>query len=177
MQCGEYSIRPIEEKDLKLLLKWRNSERIHSVMLTDHKINWDEHCEWFKKVSGYAPKRNFIFEYRGKPIGYMGYTQFDEVNKTCSPGAYLGEDSDDIPIDAAIYLFYYAIDYAFEVLKQKALITTVFKTNKRALRIDGILGYEIIGSKQVIKNNKIDDIYILEMTKENWSKNRNKFNI
>jgi len=177
LQLDDYSIRPIEEKDLKLLLEWRNSERIHSLMLTDHKITWDEHNKWFQKISKYNPKRNFVFEYQSIPIGYMGYTEFDEINKTCSPGAYLGECCGNIPIDAALYLFYYTVEYAFEVLKQKALITTVFKTNKRALKIDKILGYEIIDSKQVIKNNEIKDIYILKMTKEIWNKNKNNFNI
>lgn len=33
----EYSVRPLEEKDLRLVLDWRNSERVHSKMLTDHK--------------------------------------------------------------------------------------------------------------------------------------------
>lgn len=39
----EYSVRPLEEKDLRLVLDWRNSERVHSKMLTDHKITWEEH--------------------------------------------------------------------------------------------------------------------------------------
>lgn len=177
MKIGDYSIRPIEERDLELLLNWRNSERIHSLMLTDHKITWEEHYQWFKKISEYEPKRNFVFEYKNKPIGYMGYTDYDEINKTCSPGAYLGDVERDVPIDAALYLFYIAVEYAFKVLKREALITTVFKNNKRALKIDKILGYEIIAEDQGIKNNILTDIYILKMTKEIWHKNKLNFNI
>ena len=62
MKIADYSMRPIEERDLELLLNWRNSERIHSLMLTDHKITWEEHYQWFKKISEYEPKRNFVFE-------------------------------------------------------------------------------------------------------------------
>lgn len=177
LRIGDYSIRPIEENDLKLLLLWRNSERIHSVMLTDHKITWDEHYNWFKKISEYNPKRNFIFEYKNEPIGYIGYTDNDEKNKICSPGAYLGNNTDIIPIDAAFYLFYFTVEYAFAVLNQKALITTVFKNNKRALKIDKILGYEITECNQIVKNNKIEEIYILKLQKKTWNIQKNKFTI
>ena len=56
MKIGDYSICPIEERDLELLLNWRNSERIHSLMLTDHKITWEEHCNWFKKYLNMSQK-------------------------------------------------------------------------------------------------------------------------
>ena len=30
----KYFLRPVREQDLRILLAWRNSERIHSTMLT-----------------------------------------------------------------------------------------------------------------------------------------------
>lgn len=42
-----YTLRPLEEKDLPIILEWRNSEKVHSKMLTDHKITWEEYYSWY----------------------------------------------------------------------------------------------------------------------------------
>lgn len=158
---GDYSVRPVEEKDLKMLLEWRNSERIHSVMLTDHKITWEEHVAWFERNKNNNPSKNLIFEYKGRPVGYIGYTEFDEENKSCSPGAYLG--SLEIPIDAGYVLFQTAIDYAFDILGMCILRTEVIEDNKRALQLDKMLGYRVVGNSNVTKRGRAIRVFILEM--------------
>jgi len=165
----DYSIRPIEEKDLKQILEWRNSEKVHSQMLTDHKITWDEHYGWFKRMKEQTVIRNFVFEYRGVPVGYIGYTEYDEENHSCSPGAYLGIDI-EAPNDAAICLFYTSIEYAFKFLGMLKLNTDVFADNIRALKLDKFLGYEIIKEQEhyVLKDGKKKLTYRLEIDKARW---------
>ena len=164
----EYSIRPLEEKDLPMVLEWRNSERVHSKMLTDHKITWEEHFAWFQRTRANPVKRNLVFEYRNRPIGYIGYTEYDEEGRSCSPGAYLGER--DVPIDAGITLFYMAVDYAFTELGMQRLETSVFKNNKQAMRIDKFLGYkELPGSEEVFVKNGREEIAVrMFMTRADW---------
>lgn len=164
----DYSIRSIREEDLKMLLSWRNSERIRSVMLTDHEITWEEHYNWFKRNKHNDPPRNLIFEYKGTPIGYIGYTEYDIEKKSCSPGAYLGEFEQYLPVDAGIVLFVTAIDYAFNVLDMEVLKTEVFKKNKKVLKTDLFFGYKIIGDHKLKKDSKIEDIYTLKMVKSDW---------
>lgn len=168
----EYSVRPLEEKDLRMVLDWRNSERVHSKMLTDHKITWEEHLAWFQRSKENPVKRNLVFCYQGRPIGYIGYTEYDDVNMTCSPGAYLGET--DVPIDAGITLFYIAVEYAFAELHMKSLETSVFKSNKQAMRIDKFLGYkEVPGKEEVyIKNGKEEIALRMSMSKADWDKHK-----
>lgn len=172
MKIGDYSIRPIEERDLELLLNWRNSERIHSLMLTDHKITWEEHYQWFKKISEYEPKRNFIFEYKNKPIGYMGYTDYNEINKTCSPGLYIGETSLKLP-DAGIVMAFIELEYAFKVLNMKSLISTVFAKNKRVYKLNMMLGYKVIDTQYCTKNNGLEKIFRIQLNDSVWEKKRN----
>ena len=59
---SEYSLRPLEERDLQMVLQWRNSERVHSKMLTDHKIVWEEQFAWFQRIKDNPIKRNLIFD-------------------------------------------------------------------------------------------------------------------
>lgn len=164
-----YTLRFIEEKDLPLILEWRNSEKIHSKMLTDHKITWEEHYRWYHCMKEQLIKRNFLFEYNKKPIGYIGYTEFDEKKHTCSPGAYLGE-SIIAPKDAALCLFYTSIEYAFTELNMLKLNTDVFADNKRALKLDKFLGYEILTSENrfITKNGQEKLTYRLVLDKEKW---------
>lgn len=168
----EYSVRPLEEKDLRLVLDWRNSERVHSKMLTDHKITCEEHFAWFQRSKDNPVKRNLVFCYQDRPIGYIGYTEYDDVNMICSPGAYLGET--DVPIDAGITLFYIAVEYAFAELHMKSLETSVFKSNKQAMRIDKFLGYkEVPGKEEVyIKNGKEEIALRMSMSKADWDKHK-----
>ena len=158
----EYHLRPIEECDLRLLLDWRNSPKVHDMMLTDHEITWDEHYAWFKRM-----------ETEGKPIGYIGYTEYDEDHRTCSPGAYLGGVSNLSP-DAAICLFYVSVDYPFRYMNMLQLNTDVFANNTRALKLDTFLGYDIDHTKdhQVIKNGKERLAYRLIITKDKWIKQK-----
>ena len=165
----DYILRPLEEKDLPVILEWRNSDKVHSQMLTDHKITWEEHYGWFQRMKAQPVKRNLVFEYKGKPIGYIGYTEYDDENHTCSPGAYLGENI-TAPKDAALCLFYASIEYAFTELNMERLNTDVFADNKRALKLDKFLGYEILAEEDhyIIKNGKEKLTHRLVMTKEKW---------
>lgn len=173
----EYSIRPIEEKDLAMVLNWRNSERVHSKMLTEHKITWEEHFAWYQRIKENSVKRNLIFEFAGRPIGYIGYTEYDEEKRSCSPGAYLGEV--DVPVDAGLVLFYMSVEYAFTELCMDRLETSIFKSNKYAMKIDKFLGYkEIVGSEErIIKNGKEEPAIRIFMTKDDWSVRRQEIYI
>ena len=144
------------------------------MMLTSHKITMEEHLRWFKQNSTKSPCRNLMFQYNNTPIGYIGYTAYDEINKKCSPGAYLGI-TDNIPIDAGLFLFYYALDYAFEILGISILETEVLKTNVKALKLDLFMGYKIIGENCFDRGNVQVESYILELRKENWNKFKETF--
>ncbi len=65
MMMQDYHLRPIEERDLRLVLDWRNSPKVHDMMLTDHEITWDEHYGWFQRMKEQTLKRNFVFEHCG----------------------------------------------------------------------------------------------------------------
>ena len=171
----DYHLRPIEERDLRLVLDWRNSHKVHSMMLTDHEITWEEHCAWFKRMELQPLKRNFIFAYQEEPIGYIGYTEYNEENHTCSPGAYLGNAA-DLPPDAALCLFYVSVDYPFRYLGMLQLNTDVFADNSRALKLDTLLGYDIVRAQDhmVMKNGQERLAHRLVMTKDKWLTQKGK---
>jgi UDP-4-amino-4,6-dideoxy-N-acetyl-beta-L-altrosamine N-acetyltransferase len=172
-----YMMRPLEKKDLPIILKWRNSERVHSMMLTDHKITESEHFEWYEKIVSKAKiPLHFIVELKGNPLGYIGYTDIDWEKKVCAPGAYIG-DLDKTEIDSGIIIFYLSLVYAFEVLDFQLLSTTVLAKNKKAYKLDKFLGYsdKALLSEKIIRGDEKIDVYILEYRKDDWLRYKNKF--
>ncbi len=166
---GEYRMRVIEEDDLPMLLAWRNSEEIHSKMLTDHEITCDEHHAWFDRIRKFEPQRNFVVEYRKLPIGYAGCGKFDEKDKSCSPGGYLAPGIKR-PAMAGLFMIYMHLDHAFSSLHREWLKTDVFADNRRVLQLDLMLGYTIIpGGDYSIKRNGIErQIHKIAMSKTTW---------
>lgn len=170
---GAYAFREIREDDLPLLLEWRNSPFIHAKMLTNHKITWEEHLNWFRRISGAPTRLHFMFTCNGQPIGYKGYSDVDFEARTCSGGSYIGE-LDKCPKDAGIYLFFMSVEYAFTKLGMERFEIDVFASNKKALRLDSFMGYEFdkINGYCVTKDGKQKLVYHGVLTKEKWMTRR-----
>ena len=173
LEIGNYSLREITPLDLKMILEWRNSPRVHSMMLTDHKITWEEHLRWFAKIQRDPVKKHTLFYFKDTPIGYSAYNDFDGENKTCSPGGYVGE-IDKSPKDAGIFSWYMGLAYGFDNLGILKYNTTVFADNKKALKLNKYWGYEIDEKNGyfVTKDGKQKLLYDAVLTKERFEERR-----
>lgn len=169
LRIGDYAMRKINEQDLPSLLEWRNSDRIHSMMLTDHRISWDEHVAWFDRIKSAERPVNFIFTYKGEDIGYIGYSGINWQSMFCYPGTYLGK-FDKKNIMAGIILHEITIKYAFEYLHMHKLCSYVFAKNKRVRKINELLGYRQEGyfRKHFFKDNEYQDVVFLSVLQEEW---------
>lgn len=171
IETGDYAIREIEEEDLPQLLAWRNSPEIHSKMLTDHIITWTEHLAWFRKIKEQKPVLNFAFTYQGRLAGYTGCTKYDEQKRTCDPGNYLGTDI-HLPIDAGMYIGEMFFEYAFMTLGITQMVTEVFMDNSRVVKLNQMVGYRLIGTEMVRKNNAMKKVAIMALDARDWKKRR-----
>lgn len=160
MTLGEYFLRPIIKEDLKLILEWRNSERVHSMMLTDYQITSEEHYKWFKKITQNEIPLHFVFCYKKKPIGYMGY-DIDWKNKICYPSLYIG-CINGIKANAGIILGKMAINYAFESLKMHKICAYVLENNERIQKLNNFIGYKDEGylEQHFFKSGKYTGVII-----------------
>lgn len=169
LRHGKYSLRPIQQNDLPTLLAWRNSERISSEMLATHKITWEEHQAWFSRIRQHNPMRNFVFCYEERAIGYIGFSDWDEENSRCSSGSYLG-DLNDIPIDAGLFLDYMGLDYIFSETEINKVWSYVFEHNKRAYKLNLLLGYQDEGylRQHFFQNGELRDVHVIGMLRSEW---------
>lgn len=68
-----FTVRAVQERDLGLLLAWRNHPTIRSYMLTRHIIEVSEHLAWFERASKDDRKKMLVVERSGTPIGYVHF--------------------------------------------------------------------------------------------------------
>ena len=172
-KIGDYSMRPIERADLEQVLAWRNSERIRSVMINDHIITMPEHLAWFERIKKLETPLHFIFQYKGRPIGYLCFTDVDFKNLTCSSGMYLGEQT-DLPDLAGIVISFFIAEYAFEKLGMRKLWGYAFAYNKKILKVNQLFGSKQEGYlvKHVFKNGKYEDLILSASFYEEWKERR-----
>lgn len=168
----DYTMRPLAESDLRMVLNWRNSPRVSSMMLTDHIISWKEHKNWYQCVKSYIPPHNFVFCYKNEPIGYIGYTEYDRAGKHCSPGVYLGKE--DAPMLAGLCIAYYAVEYAFQVLGMNYLETSVLKKNKHVYSLNKRLGYKDLEDEIGEHSDDEKTVHRIRLDAADWLQNKPK---
>jgi UDP-4-amino-4,6-dideoxy-N-acetyl-beta-L-altrosamine N-acetyltransferase len=170
----EYRLRPFEERDLEMVLRWRNSDRVRLNMYTDHEITMEEHRAWFERLRR-APAPTFlIFEFRDKPIGVVNVTQIDTRNEKCYWGFYIGDS--EAPPGSGTVLGYFGLNYIFDVLKIRKLCAEAFVFNSASVIFHKRLGFVEEGHlvRHVQKNGRYEDIVIFALFDEEWRKQKSR---
>ena len=166
----DYRLRPLEESDLDLVLKWRNSERIRVNMYTDHIISIDEHRAWFKKISKDESYDYKIFEFQARPVGVVNAIQIDRRNKKCFWAFYLGDTN--VPVGSGAVMEFLFVNYIFEELKFIKLCCEVFSFNLSTIKLHKKFGFREEGclKQHILKNDQSEDIIIMALLDYEWIK-------
>lgn len=175
LKHGKYSLRPIRQEDLSTLLAWRNSERIASEMLTSHEITWEEHEAWFQGLRRHDPLRHFVVCYEDRAIGYMGFSDWDEENKRCSSSSYIGAVT-DVPIDAGLFVDYLGLEYIFSRTEINKVWSYVFAHNKRAYKLNLLLGYKEEGylRQHFLQHGEFQDVHVIGILRSEWQREKER---
>jgi len=176
MNLGSYSMRPIREDDLEALLEWRNAEPIRARMITDHVIAPEEHRNWYERIRQHDQPLHFIFEHEGRPVGYIGYTDYDTVSGTCSSGLYIGTH-EGLPPTSGFAIEFLMLDYAFQRLSVRKLWAGMFAFNRNVIRMHEQFGFRHEGvlKAHILKNENYEDFVLMAIFADDWSERRNRF--
>ena len=170
----EYRLRPIEEQDLEMVLRWRNSDRVRLNMYTDHEITIDEHRAWFDRLRKEPVPTFLIFEFRDKPIGVVNVTQIDTRNEKCYWGFYIGDP--EAPPGSGTALGYFGLNYIFDVLKIRKLCAEAFAFNEASIRFHKRIGFveEGLLARHVQKNGRYEDVIPFALFAEDWAVHKSR---
>lgn len=168
----DYRLRPLEEPDLEMVLRWRNLEHIRANMYTDHIITMEEHQAWFDRISKDKKVCYLVSEFQNRSIGLVYFTNIDSLSNKCYWGFYLGEA--DVPLGSGSAMEFLALDYAFEILKIRKLCCEVLAFNNKVIKHHKKFCFQEEGTfvQQIFKNNRYEDIVCLALFRDKWSEEK-----
>lgn len=170
----ECKLRDITDKDLSLILRWRNSEHVRKFMFNDKLIEPEQHFNWFNSTLSNRRVCYKMFEFRGIPSGLVYFTDIDENLGTCQWGFYLGEEG--LPKGTGLKMGVIALDYAFGQFNLNKIFGEVISFNKVSRQFHKKLGFSEAGCRleQIFRNENYYEVYIFEITKNDWYSIREK---
>ena len=165
-------LRSLCEEDLKLILEWRNSERIRSMMFNDQPISWEEHKRWFNQLSQGNEASFRVFEMKSEPVGVVQFKEIDRVKQEASWGFYLGKEN-LIPGIGSMMGFL-GIEHGFENLRLSKIYGEVIGSNEKSIRYHKRLGFEPIESRKapIIREGRMQQVFSFQLTAGKWKKNK-----
>lgn len=171
MNLTDGALRAINEKDLDIILEWRNSDRVRNTMFSDRYITIDEHYAWFESFQQ-SSDLHLLFEFRNKPAGICNFTDVDKYNNRCSWGFYVGETK--MPRGTGLLLGYCSLEYAFDSNRIRKLCTSVLSKNLISINYHKKLGFaeEGILLKHVKKENMYEDVICFAQFNNEWQSYR-----
>ena len=136
----EGHMRPMDAKDLELVLGWRNHPDIRAAMTTQHEIGLDEHRTWFEKSQNDARRTLLIYEEHEA----LGFANLEENY----PGTFVWGfyTAPGAPKGTGRTLCLGALDYAFEQKSAHKVCGQVLLSNEKSIRLHQALGFRHEGT-------------------------------
>lgn len=168
----ECSLDLLEERHLPLMLEWRNSDRVRKNMLNDKIITFDEHQNWFKRMSQTGTNYYFIFSINEKPTGVVCFYDIDHPNMISNWGAYIGDAN--APKGSGTAMGYLGLSYAFETLKIRKISSERLATNTISTKYTNKFGAKEEGvfKKHLLRDGVYIDIIRIGLFREDWLKQK-----
>ena len=141
----------LDEKEL--VLKWRNDERIRRWMFSTELISLENHLNYIDSLSSKKDRVYFLVKQNSLPIGVIDFTKI--TTSSAHIGLYANPDIKGL----GNLLMEKIVNYAFEKLKIKKLISEVFETNIKAIKLYERFDFMVIEQKK--------DLLIMELNYEN----------
>ena len=162
------NLRLMTESDLSMVLHWRNHASIRSNMYNQKEISFEEHSNWFKRVSIDPKRRILILDVDTSAMGYVSFC-CDE-NGSAIWGFYTSPDS---PKGTGKMLGKASIAYAFQELILDTICGEVLQSNLASQNFHLRLGF-VFDSCFIkdVDGGKKYNIHRYLLTRDRWSQQR-----
>ena len=147
----------LDEK--KMVLEWRNHPNIRKWMFIQDIISLDKHLDYIESLERREDRAYFLIKKDSQAIGVIDFTNIDYESKRTEFGIY----TDPSLKGVGNLLMESIIDYAFDVLKVKTLISEVFEDNIPAIKLYKRYDFKSVETKTMNMKNVI----YMELENEN----------
>lgn len=163
-----FSLRPMTDDDLMMVLEWRNHPNVREHMYTTHVISEVEHRAYFARVKNDFTKKYLIcVDEEGAPVGVVNFVDINRANGTAFWGFYSGDQSRR---GVGTQMEFLALAHAFEVLDLRKLNAEVLSTNPAVLAFHEKFGFQVEGvfKEHHVVNGEYADIYRIALFRDAW---------
>jgi RimJ/RimL family protein N-acetyltransferase len=162
-------LRPVEERDLELIARWRNAPENRQYFFTPFLINPAGQKAWYERLLN-DPTRvlMMIDTIEGKTVGMVGLSDIDWRNQACEGGQYL-VDPEERGHGYAEEAAMLTIQYAFEELNLRRMYIICYAFNP-VRNFVKFLGFREEGvlRQAVYSDGQFHDKVVLALLREEW---------
>ena len=169
----DFKSRPIAERDLDLVLNWRNSDRVRTKMFEQSLITYENHLNWFKSLQGSKTAFCWILEYNGVIVGVYNVKRVDEAEEKWIWGCYLS-DQRVVP-KAGTIMGFMALKQFFDMMNFNLVIGEAVESNVHSLEFNARLGFATARNftQTTSKGETVPAVY-LTMYRNEWRKHKKR---
>ncbi|MDD3284708.1 MAG: GNAT family protein [Patescibacteria group bacterium] len=165
------TIRSHQKTDIPFRVKWLNNvdANIFIGRELNKKTTLKKEKEWFDNYKKDKNKKFFTILDNKKPIGFMGLSNINKINKNCDLFIMIGED-DYRGKGIGKIVMDWLINYGFNKLKLHKINLGVVRENKFAIKLYKKLGFKIEGKmiEEMMYKNKYHDFYLMALFKKDY---------
>ena len=128
-------LRPMEEKDTDLIVKWRNHERVRRNFIYQKSFTKEGHENWIHTMIETGSAVQFIIceKETNRPVGSVYFRDINTEHHKAEYGIFIGED-DAVGKGIGTETARLAILYGFRAMNLHKIILRAFAENEGALR-------------------------------------------
>ena len=171
-----FSVRPIIEGDLEMIMNWRMSPEVTRYMNTNPKLTIEGQRKWLHSLEEKNDVKYWIIEVAGTPAGVICLVDIDYEKKNTSWGYYIGEIGlRSMQLAISLELSLYA--YVFGELCLDEIRCEVFSLNEGVIKLHQLCGCQIVKivEDEVYKDGVQYNVTHLSLTRAAWKENRSKY--
>lgn len=169
----KYSIRPMLEDDLEIILSWRNHPDIRRYMYAQHEIELEEHTTWYNNNCNKPGRHMLIFEVNNKPAGFANISELLQ-SAIADWGFYIAPGSAK---GTGTELAILVLNYAFEKLGLYKVCGQVLAYNIVSVNFHLGLGFlkEGVLRDQYFDGYRYHDVIHFGLLADEWKIKREKY--
>jgi RimJ/RimL family protein N-acetyltransferase len=163
-------LRPVEERDLPLLVRWRNNPADRRLFFSPFLISEGGQKKWYERLLADQAHMLFMIEtVEGQTVGTIGLDGIDWRNQQAELGQFYIDPEmrgRDYPLEATVLI----VQYAFEELNLHRLQGAFYDFNQGPMTMAQFFGFrrEAVLRKAAFAGGEFHDKIILGLLREEW---------
>jgi len=163
-------LRPVEERDLPLLVRWRNNPEDRRLFFSPFLISEGGQKQWYERLLADQARMLFMIDtLEGEAVGTIGLDGIDWRNQEAELGQFYIDPEvrgRDYPLEATVLI----IEYAFDELNLHRLYGAFYDFNRGPMAMAEFFGFrrEAVLRQAAFAGGEFHDKVILGLLREEW---------